>query len=140
MSVLDRATWLSPRPHTTGARRSARLARLITLQEEYYRWDAPRRATFRVTGITLPLVKGWAEDFLLEPLPGGGTRLTWTMAIDNRLLRVVRIPRRLRPAVTSLCRKLMAGITTILPPPQPGPAVPDHPEPGPRPVAHPGQG
>lgn len=116
MGILDRATWHSARPLTVGARRSVRLARLITLQEEFYRWDAPHRATFRVTAINLPLVSGWAEDFLVEPGTDGGTRLTWTMAIDNRLLRLVRIPRRLRPPVVSACRAMMAGIATILPP------------------------
>ncbi|MFD6104279.1 SRPBCC family protein [Nocardia salmonicida] len=118
MAILDRVTWHSPRPFAVGARRSARLARLITLHEQYYRWDAPRRASFRVTAINFPLVRGWAEDFLVEPHAGGGTRLTWTMAIDNRFLRLVRIPRRLRPAVESACRTMMAGIITILPPPQ----------------------
>ena len=118
MSVLDQATWHSPRPLTVGARRSVRLLRLITLHEEYYRWDeTQRRSTFRVTDINFPIVTGWAEDMHAAPLPDGGTRLSWTMAIDNKLLRLVRIPRRLQPAVTAACRKLMEGITTILPDP-----------------------
>lgn len=41
MAILDQAAWHAPRPLTTGARRGARLAHLVTLREEYYRWQAP---------------------------------------------------------------------------------------------------
>src|SRR4051812_24019881 len=64
MSVIDRSAWLSPHPRTAGARRTVRIARIVVLDEDYYRWEAPHRATFRVTGINLPVVSGWAEDFL----------------------------------------------------------------------------
>ena len=41
---------------------------LNTIEEEFYRWEVNRRATFRVTQQTRPLFDGLAEDFLLEPL------------------------------------------------------------------------
>lgn len=118
MWILDRTRWHSPRPFAHGARRSVRLARSIRLDEVFYRWDPPRRATFRVAAINLPLVTGWVEDFSVDPLPDGGTLLGWTMAIDNKLLRRVQIPHRARPAATAACRKMMQGIVTIMPPPE----------------------
>jgi len=114
---LDRAAWVSPRPLGPGARRTVRLARLITLHEDWYTWDEPHRATFRVDAISIPLVSGWAEDFRLEALPGGGTRLHYRMALDSRLLRLVKIPKRMQPAVNRFAQRLMGGITTILPAP-----------------------
>lgn len=112
-----RATWRSPRPLTVGALRTIRLFRVITIEEEYYRWDFPHRATFRVTSINVPLVSGWAEDLQLERRDGGGTRVTLTMALDNRLFRVVRMPRWLHPKVTAGMVRMINGIVGILPPP-----------------------
>ena len=45
------------------------------------------------------MVSGWAEDFQLEPLPDGGTRMTYRMALERRLLRLVKIPKRWQPAI-----------------------------------------
>jgi hypothetical protein len=82
--IIDQVTWVSPRPLAAGAVRRLRLFKAVTLEEEFYRWDVGRRATFRVTQQSRRLYHGLAEDFLLEPGAGGGTRLTWTMAIAPR--------------------------------------------------------
>ncbi|MFD8725281.1 hypothetical protein ACFV2H_46910 [Streptomyces sp. NPDC059629] len=110
MAILDRAVWhslSSPGHPPPGA--AAPPA-----------WPPCTRSTsggedpHRATAISLPLVRGWAKDFLVEPLPDAGTGLTGNMAVDNRLLRLVRIPRRLCPDVTRACRNLMSAIITIL--------------------------
>ncbi|HEY6761981.1 MAG TPA: SRPBCC family protein [Baekduia sp.] len=80
--IIDQLTWVTRRPQTVGAIRRLRMFKVNTIEEEFYRWDEGRRATFRVTRQTRPLLDGLAEDFLLEDLDGGArTRLTWTMAI-----------------------------------------------------------
>ncbi|HYJ00334.1 MAG TPA: SRPBCC family protein [Thermoleophilaceae bacterium] len=84
LPVLDQLRWLSPRPLTQGAVRTLRVARLFTIEEHFYRWEEPRRATFHVTSSTRPTLHALAEDFLLEPTSDGGTRLTWTMALEPR--------------------------------------------------------
>jgi Polyketide cyclase / dehydrase and lipid transport len=117
MSVLDRAEWLSPRPLRPGSKRTVRLMRAITVLEDWYVWDEPHRATFRAESISLPVVSGWAEDFRLQRLPDGGTRLHYVMALDSRLLRLIKIPNRLRPAITRFNERLMGKITTIMPAP-----------------------
>jgi hypothetical protein len=77
--VIDRLQWMTPLNGVPVRR--LRLAGLATIEEEFYRWEEPYRATFRVTRSTRPLLHGLAEDFVLEALPGGRTRLTWTMAL-----------------------------------------------------------
>jgi hypothetical protein len=80
--IVDELVWLTSRPQTVGAIRRLRLLKVNTIEEEFYRWEEGRRATFRVTHQTRPMLDGLAEDFLLDPLDGGArTRLTWTMAI-----------------------------------------------------------
>jgi hypothetical protein len=85
--IIDQLVWTTGRPQTVGAIRRLRLLKAVTIEEEFYRWepDPPtRRATFRVTAQSRRMFDGLAEDFLLEPSAGGGTRLTWTMAMAPR--------------------------------------------------------
>lgn len=81
LPLVDRLEWQSPRPFSAGAVRRLRLGRLVTVDEEFYRWDTDRRATFRIVGQSRRVLDAMAEDFLLEPV-AGGTDLTWTMALS----------------------------------------------------------
>jgi hypothetical protein len=110
--VIDQLTWLTPRPLAEGCVRRLRLAHLATLEEEFYRWEAPHRATFRVTKVSRKLFSGLAEDFVLDPLPGGGTKLTWTMAIAPTLA----LPGFMKPALAKGNAFGISGIKKILPP------------------------
>jgi hypothetical protein len=116
-SSIAQATWRSSSPRTTGAVRSIRILRILQIEEEFYRLEAPFRATFRVTSISVPLVSGWAEDLQLERREGGGTRVSLTMALDNKLLRVIGIPGWLQPKLNAGCKRMISGIVNYLPPP-----------------------
>jgi uncharacterized protein YndB with AHSA1/START domain len=105
---IDQLQWLTP--HGAGAIRRLRLAKLTTIDEEFYRWEAPHRATFRVTQTTRPLLNGLAEDFVLEEVPGGRTKLTWTMALDAKLPGA----QLLKPVLTRGNQQAIAGIKKIL--------------------------
>lgn len=115
LPVLDQLRWLSPRPLAEGAVRTLRVAHLFTIEEHFYRWEEPRRATFHVTRSTRPTLHALAEDFLLEPTPNGGTRLTWTMALEPR----PSIPRPLGRLLSLLLRPgntwAIGGLRRILP-------------------------
>jgi hypothetical protein len=81
LPVIDQLEWRSPRPHDVGSIRRLRLGRFVTLDEEFYRWDVDRRATFRVVGQSRKIADALVEDFLLTPTDRG-TDLTWTMAVS----------------------------------------------------------
>ena len=111
--IVDQLTWLTSRPQTVGATRRLRLLKVNTIEEEFYRWDEGRRATFRVTQQTRPMLNGLAEDFLLDPLDGGArTRLTWTMAIAPK--GVPAPPKALLPALVKGNAAAIGGIRTLL--------------------------
>lgn len=114
LPVIDRVRWLSPRPLRAGAIRQLRLARSVVLDEEFYRWDEQRRATFYVQRATRPLLRALAEDFVLEPTAGGGTRLDWTMALEPNLPRV-RWLRWLAPLLRPGNALALRGIRRELP-------------------------
>ncbi len=111
--IIDQVRWITPRPHAAGSIRRLRLLGLNVIEEEFYRWDAGQRATFRVTHQTRPMLEGLAEDFVLEPLHGGArTSLTWTMAIGLRGLPAP--PRALVPLLAKANAAAIGGIRTIL--------------------------
>jgi hypothetical protein len=113
--IIDQLVWTTGRPQTVGAIRRLRLFKAVTIEEEFYRWDpdlpAPR-ATFRVTHQSRRMFDGLAEDFLLEPSAGGGTRLTWTMAMAPRGLPGA--PKFLIPALARGNALAIGGIRKIL--------------------------
>ncbi len=121
VAMLDRARWLSPPPHDRGALRSVRLARLVTITEEFFIWEPARRFTFRATEISVPVVRGWAEDLSLHPTGDGGTRLDYTIALDNLLLRILPIPSWLQRRLDAVATSMMCGISTVLPAVRPEP-------------------
>lgn len=114
LPVLDQLRWVSPRPLAEGAVRTLRVAHLFTIEERFYRWEEPQRATFHVTSSSRPVLRALAEDFLLEPTPAG-TRLTWTMALEPRL----PFPRLLGRLLSLLLRPgntwAIGGLRRILP-------------------------
>jgi Polyketide cyclase / dehydrase and lipid transport len=110
--IIDQVEWITPRPHAAGSIRRLRMLKVNTISEEFYRWETNRRATFRVTHQTRPMLDGLAEDFLLEPSAGGGTLLTWTMAIGLRGLPAP--PKALIPALAKGNALAIGGIKKIL--------------------------
>ena len=39
MSIVDRARWVDPAPRSRGARRTMRLLRCVTIDEEFHIWE-----------------------------------------------------------------------------------------------------
>jgi uncharacterized protein YndB with AHSA1/START domain len=110
--IIDQVEWITPRPHAAGSIRRLRMFKVNTIEEEFYRWETNRRATFRVTHQTRRMLDGLAEDFLLEPTPSGGTTLTWTMAIGIK--GAPAPPTFLKPALIKGNAAAIGGIKTIL--------------------------
>jgi carbon monoxide dehydrogenase subunit G len=115
LPVLDRLRWLSARPLSEGAVRVLRVARLLTIEEHFYRWEDERRATFHVVGQSRPVLAALAEDFVLQPTANGGTRLTWTMALEPRVSVPAWLARLLVPLLKPGNRIAIGGIRKILP-------------------------
>lgn len=115
MPIVDRACWLDPPPRSRGARRTIRLMRWITIDEEFHIWEEHRRIGFRALDIRPRIAGAWAEQAQLDPLPNGGSRLTYTVAINASILHLV--PRFVRRPAAALSRRALRGIVTVLPSP-----------------------
>lgn len=102
---------LSPRPFGAGTRRELSMRpSAVKATEEYFRWEEVPglryRNTFYVSGFTVPGLRRFAEDTLVEQ-SATGSRLTWTFAIEPG--RALRVPLRLgAPVITAGLRRTVA--------------------------------
>jgi carbon monoxide dehydrogenase subunit G len=78
-SVITKVTWTSPEPRGVGTTRIVEMRGGITGDEEFLVWEPFTRMAFRFNECSTKAVAAFAEDYLVEVIPGG-CRLTWTMA------------------------------------------------------------
>lgn len=84
--ILDRITWTSPRPFGVGTTREVvALKGLNVFQERFFRWEEGRRKSFTVIKTSAPLVRAFAEDYLVEPTGEGSCTFTWTITYEPSL-------------------------------------------------------
>jgi Polyketide cyclase / dehydrase and lipid transport len=84
--VLDRITWTSERPFGVGTTREVvALKGLNVFRERFFRWEEGRRKSFTVVQASAPLVRAFAEDYLVEPVGQGACTFTWTIAYEPSL-------------------------------------------------------
>jgi Polyketide cyclase / dehydrase and lipid transport len=81
--VIDRITWTSERPFGVGTTREVvALKGVNVFQERFFRWEEGRRKSFTVVKASAPLVRAFAEDYLVEPAGEGSCTFTWTIAYE----------------------------------------------------------
>lgn len=76
--------WRTPRPFGVGTEREVVLAGgLARVRERFFRWDEGRGYSFAGFEASFPLLRRFAEDYVLEP-DGDGTLFTWTVALEAK--------------------------------------------------------
>ena len=108
-------TWLTPEPRRAGSQRHVVL-KSLQAKEEFLAWEPGRRMAFYMLETTLPITACMAEDYQLEPLPNGRSKLSWTAAytpkplarVIHPLLRVI-FGRMFLSATEGLKRYVAAG-------------------------------
>jgi hypothetical protein len=73
--------WVGDRPYGVGTVREVTVGGVVTVREQFYRWDEGERMTFFVAESTRPGIRRMAEDYVVESTPTG-SRLTWTVALE----------------------------------------------------------
>ena len=77
--VITKVTWTSPAPRGVGTTRTVEMRGGIVADEEFVAWEPFTRMAFRFNECSTKAVAAFAEDYLVEVIPGG-CRVTWTMA------------------------------------------------------------
>ena len=79
---LPALRWTSPRPFGVGTTREVVLPLwAATVREYFFRWDEGERSSFYGTELNRPLLRSFAEDYVVEPT-ATGSRFTWTIAVE----------------------------------------------------------
>ena len=55
---------------------------IARVHETFFRWEEGRRYSFAVDYGTVPALRRFAEDYLIEPAGEGETQFTWIVAIE----------------------------------------------------------
>jgi uncharacterized protein YndB with AHSA1/START domain len=105
------AAYTGPPPYGPGAGRAVTLRGGVHFVESVVVWEEPRRFVYRVEQTNAPGVHAWIEEWLLEPAPGGGTLLRFTMAFDAAPI-VSAVMRLARPGVARSVRVAAARLDT----------------------------
>jgi hypothetical protein len=104
--IISRIDWTSPRPFSAGTTRTVRvLGGLFVFDESYVRWEEGRRKVFVGVRTNLPLLRRFAEDYLVEPTGPATSRFTWTAVWEPTALG-----RPLEPVTHALFSSLVPDI------------------------------
>jgi uncharacterized protein YndB with AHSA1/START domain len=99
-TVITNVEWTSPQPFGIGTTRTVTMRGRMVAYEEFITWEQPSRMGFRFNEASMDGVRAFAERYTLDPLPGGGTRVVWVMAmapkgVSKVIVPVTRLPMRL---------------------------------------------
>lgn len=99
-TVITNVEWTSPQPFGIGTTRTVTMRGRMVAYEEFITWAQPSRMGFRFNEASMDGVRAFAERYTLDPLPGGGTRVEWVMAmapkgVSKVIVPVTRLPMRL---------------------------------------------
>lgn len=74
--------WTSPRPFGVGTTREVVMPmNLMTVRERFFLWDEGKRYAFYVESANRPIIRRFAEDYVVEKTDTGSL-FTWTIAIE----------------------------------------------------------
>lgn len=82
---IESVTWTSPKPYGVGTTRTVTLTK-GGIDEEFFIWEPGKRMAFYFVRSTMPIVKAFAEDYVLTPRGNDQCELRWNWAIEAGLL------------------------------------------------------
>ena len=103
-SVIQGVRWTSDKPYAKNATRDVSLTGGMMVRELFFHWEENERIAFYVTESTIPNLDKFAEDYIVERLGTNETRLTWTVAIENR-----GFMRYLNPVIAPIMKQIFKG-------------------------------
>lgn len=81
--VIRGVKWTSEKPYAKNATRDVSLVGGMLVREVFFHWEENERVAFYVTESTIPQMRKFAEDYVVERMGPNETRLIWTVAIEN---------------------------------------------------------
>lgn len=113
-ALMTKAEWKKPDETGLGATRHVELRAFGRFDERFITWEPGKRLAFTMTASDSPLARSIAEDWVLQPLDGGGTtRVDWSFAADPTPIGAV-IRKPLEVTMVQLFRASGRGLVKYL--------------------------
>ncbi len=81
---ITNVCWTSPAPYGVGTTRTVSMTGGMVGEEVFITWERGKAMAFRFTRSNIPTIAAFAEDYVVEPISEGRTRVTWTMAMEGK--------------------------------------------------------
>jgi len=81
VEAINKVEWTSPKPFGVGTTRTV-ILKAVTADEKFIAWDPGKRFTFYFTATSVPFAHKFCEDYQLEPVDKGKTKLTHVVAFQ----------------------------------------------------------
>lgn len=78
--AIKEVIWTSEKPFDIGTTRTVNMIGMKA-DESFIAWDYPKHMSFCFTHCSQKMVRSFAEDYRVEPLDNGLTKVTWVMAM-----------------------------------------------------------
>ena len=104
-ATIKSVVWETEKPYGLGTTRTVDIAGQGKVQEYFLLWEQDQRMSFRFEKGEMKLVSALVEDYQVERLADGRSRLTWNVAMQ--LKGFISI---LTPILSSLMKKQFAGM------------------------------
>ncbi len=89
---IQRVEWTSPKPFGVGTTRNVHMSGDLVGYEVFIAWERGERMAFCFTHASSSVIVAFAEDYQVTPLPEGGCRVTWRMAMENKGVSALLMP------------------------------------------------
>ncbi len=78
---IQNVEWTSPKPFGLGTTRTVSMSGGMVGWETFIAWERGKRMAFCFTHASDKNISSFAEDYIVEDLGNGSSRVTWTMAM-----------------------------------------------------------
>ena len=82
--AIQKVDWTSPKPFGVGTTRTVYMMGGLNGYEEFIAWERGKRMAFCFVEASKPMIESFAEDYIVEDLGNGKTKVTWRMGMANK--------------------------------------------------------
>jgi hypothetical protein len=108
-ATIKSVIWETAPPYGRGTTRTVDVTGQGNIQEYFLLWEQDQRMAFRFDRGEMKLVSALVEDYQVEALPDGRSRLSWNVAIQLR-----GFARILSPLLAGVMKRQFAGMLAKL--------------------------
>ena len=80
--AITKVDWTCEKPYGLNSTRTVSMLGGLTVKEVFFHWQENKHVAFYVNEANIPCMESFAENYLIDNLGNGITRLTWTVSMQ----------------------------------------------------------